>query len=79
MSPKSSSDHNSKYNANEDKVNTDLVREGIVLTHSIAISIINAYTEFVNNVPIMLEGWHNIFLDQPTRSQEERREKINLE
>jgi hypothetical protein len=79
MSSESSSDSNNKQDAKNDKTNFNPFIECVVLSQSVAIALINAYSEFVNSAPKMIEYWYNLFLNPSTRTEEQRRDKVKVE
>ena len=46
------------------------VIEGITLAQSIAISLIDTYSEFVRRTPEMIEQWYNIFWNPQNNTTE---------
>ena len=54
--------------------------EGITLAESIAISLIDTYSEFVRRTPEMIEQWYNIFCNPQNNTTEKQvREKVKVE
>lgn len=54
--------------------------EGIVLAESIAISLIDTYSEFVRRAPEMIEQWYNIFWNPQNNTTEKLvRDKVKVE
>jgi hypothetical protein len=56
------------------------VIEGITLAQSIAISLIDTYSEFVRRAPEMIEQWYNIFWNPQNNTTEKLvRDKVKVE
>ena len=53
------------------------VIEGITLAQSIAISLIDTYSEFVRRTPEMIEQWYNIFCN-PQNNTTEKQVKVRV-
>jgi polyhydroxyalkanoate synthesis regulator protein len=54
--------------------------EGITQVQSIAISLIDAYSEFVRRTPEMIEQWYNIFCNQQNNTTEKQvKERVKVE
>jgi hypothetical protein len=54
--------------------------EGITLAESIAISLIDTYSEFVRRTPETIEQWYNIFCNPQNNTTEKQvREKVKVE
>ncbi|MFL6409919.1 MAG: hypothetical protein ACJ71K_01570 [Nitrososphaeraceae archaeon] len=54
--------------------------DGITLAQSIAISLIDTYSEFVRRTPEMVEQWYNIFWNPQNNTTEKQvREKVKVE
>jgi hypothetical protein len=54
--------------------------EGITVAESIAISLIDIYSEFVRRTPEMIEQWYNIFCNPQNNTTEKQvREKVKVE
>jgi hypothetical protein len=54
--------------------------EGITLAQSIAISLIDTYSEFVKRAPEMIEQWYTIFCNlQNNTTEKQVREKVKVE
>ena len=84
MSSKSSSNSN-KENINDNNNNSsfDLLIEGMALTQSAIVSLIDAYSEFLKDAPKMIDYWYNIFLEPWTRTttitENQNRDKVKVE
>jgi hypothetical protein len=72
---------------NSNKTNTQALNyilnpfiEGIILAQSIAISLIDTYSEFVRRTPEMIEQWYNIFCNPQNNTTEKQvRDKVKVE
>jgi hypothetical protein len=54
--------------------------EGITLVQSIAISLIDTYSEFVRRTPEMIEQWYNIFCNPQNNTTEKQvKERVKVE
>jgi hypothetical protein len=54
--------------------------DGITLAQSIAISLIDTYSEFVRRTPEMIEQWYNTFWNPQNNTTEKQvREKVKVE
>ena len=54
--------------------------DGITLAQSIAISLIDTYSEFVRRTPEMIEQWYNIFCNPQNNTTEKQvKEKVKVE
>jgi hypothetical protein len=53
--------------------------EGIALAQSIAISLIDTYSEFVRKAPEMIDQWYNIFWNLQNTTEKQRRDKVKVE
>ena len=54
--------------------------EGITIAQSIAISLIDTYSEFVRKAPEMIEQWYNIFWNPQNNTTEKQvKEKVRVE
>ncbi len=54
--------------------------DGITLAQSIAISLIDTYSEFVRRTPEMVEQWYNIFWNPQNNTTERQvKEKVKVE
>jgi hypothetical protein len=54
--------------------------DGITLAQSIAISLIDTYSEFVTRTPEMVEQWYNIFWNPQNNTTEKQvKEKVKVE
>ncbi|MFL6320610.1 MAG: hypothetical protein ACJ72U_15415 [Nitrososphaeraceae archaeon] len=54
--------------------------DGITLAQSIAISLIDTYSEFVRRTPEMVEQWYNIFWNPQNNTTEKQvKEKVKVE
>ena len=54
--------------------------DGITLAQSIAISLIDTYSEFVRRTPEMIEQWYNIFCNRQNNTTEKQvKEKVKVE
>jgi hypothetical protein len=76
MSSKSNSNSNNKQDSNN--ILSPFI-EGIALTQSVAISLINAYSEFFRNVPEMIEYWYNLFWNPQTTTKKQGRDKVKVD
>ena len=73
-----SSNSNTNTQASNDILNTFI--EGITLAQSIAISLIDTYSEFVRRTPEMIEQWYNIFWNTQNNTTEKQvRDKVKVE
>jgi hypothetical protein len=68
LSSKNSSNSN-KENINDNNNNSsiDLLIEGLPLTESAIVSLIDTYSEFLKDAPKMIDYWYNIFSEPWTR------------
>ena len=72
---------------NSNKTNTQALNdilnpfiEDITLAQSIAISLIDTYSEFVRRTPEMIEQWYNIFCNPQNNTTEKQvRDKVKVE
>jgi hypothetical protein len=72
-----SSNSNTNTQASDDILNTFV--EGITLAQSIAISLIDTYSEFVRRMPEMIEQWYNIFCNPQNNTTEKQvRDKVKV-
>lgn len=74
-------DMSSKSRTNTQASNDILnpIIEGITLSKSIAISLIDAYSVFVRRTPQMIEQWYNVFWNpQDNTTESKRRVKVLL-
>ena len=73
-----SSNSNTNTQASNDILNPFI--EGITLVQSIAISLIDTYSEFVRRTPEMIEQWYNIFCNPQNNTTEKQvKEKVKVE
>jgi len=73
-----SSNSNTNTQASNDILNP--IIEGITLAQSIAISLIDTYSEFVRRTPKMIEQWYNIFWNPQNNTTEKQvRDKVKVE
>jgi hypothetical protein len=73
-----SRDSNTNTQALNDILNPFI--EGVILAQSIAISLIDTYSEFVRRTPEMIEQWYNIFWNPQNNTTEKQvREKVKVE
>ena len=85
MSSKSSSNSNKEsINDNNNNSSFDLLIEGMALTQSAIVSLIDAYSEFLKDAPKMIDYWYNIFLEPWTRTtttitENQNRDKVKVE
>jgi hypothetical protein len=70
MSSKSNSNSNNKENINDNNNNSsiNLLIEGLALTQSAVVSLIDTYSEFLKDAPKMIEYWYNIFSEPWART-----------
>jgi hypothetical protein len=75
-------DMSSNSNTNT-QVSNDILNpfiEGITLAQSIAISLIDTYSEFVRKAPEMIDQWYNIFWNPQNNTTEKQvRDKVKVE
>jgi hypothetical protein len=76
MSSKSNSNSNNKQDSNN--ILSPFI-EGIALTQSVAISLIDAYCEFLRNSPQTIEYWYNLFWNPQTTTEKQGRDKVKVE
>jgi hypothetical protein len=73
----------SKSNSNSNKQDSnDILNpfiEGIALTQSVAISLIDAYSEFFRDASEMIEYWYNLFCNPQTTTEKQERDKVKVE
>ena len=84
MSSKSSSNSNKEsINYNNNNTSIDLLIEGMALTQSAVVSLIDVYSEFLKDAPKMIDYWYNIFLEPWTRTttitENQNRDKVKVE
>ena len=73
-----SSNSNTNTQASDDILNPFI--EGITLAQSIAISLIDTYSEFVRRTPEMIEQWYDIFWNTQNNTTEKQvRDKVKVE
>jgi hypothetical protein len=73
-----STNSNTNTQASNDILNP--IIEGITLAQSIAISLIDTYSEFVRRTPEMIEQWYNIFWNpQNNTTKKQVRDKVKVE
>jgi hypothetical protein len=73
-----STNSNTNTQASNDILNP--IIEGITLAQSIAISLIDTYSEFVRRTPEMIEQWYNIFWNPQNNTTEKQvRDKVKVE
>jgi hypothetical protein len=73
-----SSNSNTNTQASNDILNP--IIEGITLAQSIAISLIDTYSEFVRRTPEMIEQWYNVFWNPQNNTTEKQvRDKVKVE
>jgi hypothetical protein len=85
LSSKSSSNINNKENINDNNNNSsiNLLIEGLALTQSAIVSLIDTYSEFLKDAPKMIDYWYNIFSEPWTRTtttiENQKRDKVKVE
>ena len=73
-----SSNSNNNTQASNDILNPFI--EGITLAQSIAISLIDTYSEFVRKAPEIIDQWYNIFWNpQNNKTEKQVRDKVKVE
>jgi hypothetical protein len=73
-----SRDSNTNTQALNDILNPFI--EGVILAQSIAICLIDTYSEFVRRTPEMIEQWYNIFWNPQNNTTEKQvKEKVKVE
>jgi hypothetical protein len=76
-------DMSNNFNTNTQASNDNILSpfiDGITLAQSIAISLIDTYSEFVRRTPEMIEQWYNIFCGlQNNTTEKQVREKVKVE
>jgi hypothetical protein len=84
LSSESSSNSN-KENINDNNNNSsiNLLIEGLDLTQSAIVSLIDTYSEFLKDAPKLIEYWYNIFSESWTRTtttiENQKRDKVKVE
>jgi hypothetical protein len=74
-----SSNSNTNTQASNDNISNPFI-DGITLAQSIAISLIDTYSEFVRRTPEMVEQWYNIFCRlQNNTTGKQVKEKVKVE
>ena len=84
MSSKSSSNSNKEsINDNNNNSSFDLLVEGMALTQSAIVSLIDTYSEFLKDAPKMIDYWYNIFSElcirTTTITKNQKRDKVKVE
>ena len=76
-------DMSSKSNSNSNKQDSNNILnpfiEGINLAQSVAISLIDAYSEFFRYAPEIIEYWYNLFWNLQTTTEKQERDKVKVE
>ena len=73
-----SSNSNTNTQASNDNILNPFI-EGITLAQSIAISLIDTYSDFVRRTPEMIEQWYNIFCNPQNNTTEKQVKRVKVE